>query len=360
MSDLQLSLLAIGAVVVGAVYCYNWMQERGLRRRMQQAFGAAHDDVLLRGGVESALHDGRLEPQFLPEEPSGSGPARGAGVAPGMDPVPHGFDAVLDYVARIDADSAIADSAIDELTGKLAAAGKPVHLAGLDDLSGAWEDVVRGRAGGYTALSVSLQLVNRAGPVNSAQLAAFSEAVRACADRIPAVATCPDVQAALQDARGLDEFCSGVDVAVGVNVIAGGGSTFPGARIRSTAEAVGFKLDPDGVFHFRDDRRQTLFTLDNHEPAPFLPESIKGLSTRGVTLLLDVPRVARGAEALDRMVEVARQLAAALDGTVVDDNRAPLTETGIARIKDQVRSIHAVMDLRGIPAGGTRALRLFS
>ena len=31
---------------------------------------------------------------------------------------------------------------------------------------------------------------------------------------------------------------------------------------------------------------RTLFTLDNHEPAPFLPEQIKHLSTAGITLLL--------------------------------------------------------------------------
>jgi hypothetical protein len=359
MSDLQWSLLAIGALVVGAVYCYNWMQEWRLHRRMQQAFGAAHDDVLLRGGVESALHDGRLEPQLTPQEPDAE-PARGAGDASPAESLPTGFDAVLDFVVRIDAESPVPDSAIDELTGQLAAIGKPVHLAGLDDLGGNWEDVVRGRGGGYTALSVSLQLVNRAGPVNAAQLAAFCDAVRSCAERMPATVTFPDVQEALQMARDLDGFCSGVDVAVGVNVIAGGGSTFPGAKIRSTAEAVGFKLDSDGVFHFRNDQRQTLFTLDNHEPAPFLPESVKGLSTRGVTLLLDVPRVAHGAEAFDRMVGVARQLAQTLDGTLVDDNRAPLSEAGIARIKDQVRSIHAVMDSRGIPAGGARALRLFS
>ena len=51
MSDLQLSLLVIGAVVIGAVYLYNWLQERNLQRRLQQAFGNGHDDVLLKAGV---------------------------------------------------------------------------------------------------------------------------------------------------------------------------------------------------------------------------------------------------------------------------------------------------------------------
>ena len=36
-----------------------------------------------------------------------------------------------------------------------------------------------------------------------------------------------------------------------------------------------------------------LFTLDNHEPMPFVPEQMKTLSTSGITFLLDVPRVGR-------------------------------------------------------------------
>jgi hypothetical protein len=364
MSDLQLSLLAIGAVVVGAVYCYNWMQERGLRRRMQQAFGAAHEDVLLKGGVESALADGRLEPQLVPRELSAGRhePGSDRGSEPGSEheASTSGFDAVLDYVAEIDSDAPISDALIGELTGRVAACGKPVHVTGLDARSGAWEDVVRGQGGRYRAVRVSLQLVNRTGALNATQLATFCDAVRGCAGKIPAAATCPDTQAALKSARDLDAFCSEVDVAVGVNVVASDGATFQGTRIRAAAESVGFKLEPDGVFHFRNDQRQTLFTLDNHEPAPFLPESMKGLSTHGVTLLLDVPRVADGVVVLNRMLEVASHLAAALGGSLVDDNRAAFSEAGIARIKDQVSSLHAKMDLHGIPAGGARALRLFS
>src|SRR3970282_787449 len=60
MSALQWSLLVIGAVVIGAVYLYNWLQERNLQRRLQQAFGNGHDDVLLKAGVESSLCRGRI------------------------------------------------------------------------------------------------------------------------------------------------------------------------------------------------------------------------------------------------------------------------------------------------------------
>lgn len=358
MSDLQLSLMVIGAVVIGAVGLYNWLQERSYRRRLQEAFGSAHDDVLLKAGVDSVLADGRLEPQLAGHEPDDE-PARRDAFAESA-PFTGSVDTVLDYAAEIEADAPIADSMIAELMSRVASCGKPVHVAGLDPRNGAWEDVARGRGARYSRLRLALQMVNRSGPINAAQLASFCDAVRVAAERMAARAGCPDTQAALRSARDLDAFCAEVDVAIGINVIAPEGAEFSGGRIRAAAESTGFKLEPEGVFHYRNEHRQTLFTLDNHEPAPFLPESMKGLTTRGITLLLDVPRAADGAAALDRMLGVADDLAKALGGSLVDDNRAALSEAGIARIREQVSAIHEVMEFHGIPAGSPRALRLFS
>jgi len=360
MSDLQLSLLVIGAVVVGAVYLYNWLQERNFHHRMQKAFGSAHDDVLLKAGIESALPDGRLEPQIVPPDQDYEDRAAPAPNAFGSQEATPGFDPAIDYVADVEADTPIADGQIGDLASQAASCGKPVHISGLDARTGEWSDIARGVAGRYSSLRLALQLVNRGGPVNAAQLAMFCDAIKNCADRIPARSMFPDAQSALKRARDLDAFCAGVDVAVGVNIVAEGDGKFAGARIRELAQAAGFKLESDGVFHYRDERRQTLFTLDNHEPAPFLPERIQGLTTHGVTLLLDVPRAAAGIVVLDRMVGIANSFATALGGRLVDDNRAPLSETGITKIREQVRSIHATMEAHGIPAGSSRALRLFS
>ena len=68
MSDLQVSLLVIGAVVVGAVYLFNWTQERRLRQRLERAFGTEHDDVLLRPAPVAAEPDQRVEPLMQPQE----------------------------------------------------------------------------------------------------------------------------------------------------------------------------------------------------------------------------------------------------------------------------------------------------
>jgi len=45
---------------------------------------------------------------------------------------------------------------------------------------------------------------------------------------------------------------------------------------------------------------------------------------------------------------------------VVDDNRRPLSDAGIAKIKQQLADIYARMETQQIKSGSARALRLFS
>lgn len=372
MSDLQISLLAIGALVVAGVFLYNQFQERRFRRRLGEAFGEKPEDVLLEGKDVALPVEERREPQLDAEllrapavqTPHDARPALSASATTprrGREaPAEVEFDAMLDCTAEIQADHAIAEAVIGELMSKIAACGKPARAAGFNAEVGSWEVIDRGAGARYTRLKLGLQLVNRSGPVNSAQLAMFSDAVTGAADKAHAKASVPDAQSALQAARDLDAFCAAVDIAIGVNVVATGEGVFSGTKIRALAEAAGFKLEPDGVFHFRDEHRRTLFTLDNHEPAPFLPEQIKTLSTGGITLLLDVPRVADGLDVLEHMIDIARGLASALGGRLVDDNRVELTESGIARIGQQLSSIRGAMERNGIPAGSARAQRLFS
>lgn len=364
MSDLQLSLVVIGALVIGGVYALNWVQERRFRRRIGEAFDDRREDALLQPAPEPAA---RVEPQIAgaprpqPDRAGGADGQRAEGATSSSSPGPLAdFDSLLDYVARIDGSAPIAERAVDELIARTAACGKPYRIAGFNPQSGEWEDLSRAGRGGHTKLQVAMQLVNRAGLVTPAQLSMFCDAVRHCAEQSSAVASCPETQAALNAARELDGFCAEVDVAIGANIVAAEGASFAGARIRALAEGMGFRLEPDGVFRFRDAQRQTLFTLDNNEPAPFLPEQTKTLTTQGVTLLLDVPRVADGLKVLDRMFETGAQLAQALEGSFVDDNRAVLNAAGIARIRQQVAGIYGKMEARGIGAGSVRALRLFS
>jgi FtsZ-interacting cell division protein ZipA len=84
------------------------------------------------------------------------------------------------------------------------------------------------------------------------------------------------------------------------------------------------------------------------------------LSTHGLTFWLDVPRVADAAVVFDRMMAAAHQVAASLDGVVVDDHRSPLSDAMLLDIRAKVVEIQQGMSAQGITPGGARALRLFS
>jgi FtsZ-interacting cell division protein ZipA len=147
---------------------------------------------------------------------------------------------------------------------------------------------------------------------------------------------------------------------VGINVVAQPEQNFQGSKIRALVEASGLHLQPDGMFHCLDEHGGALFSLENQQPDPFLIDKIRNLTTPGITFLLDVPRVANGLRAFDRMVAMSRSVADSLGGMLADDNRVPLDDPGLDKIRAQLRAIYGAMEQRGIPAGGPLALRLFS
>ncbi len=361
MSELQLSLLVIGVVVIGGVLAYNWYQERQLRLRLGEAFSETHQDVLL--GETSATDMGpaqRVEPQLDTGKVTDIPTPSGARQVPEAPLAMAGIDEAIDCVATLSSDTPLTAAQVSELLSGVAACGRAWRAAGFNAGSGKWEEVNRAVNAQYSRLRLALQMASRSGALGAVQLSAFCDAVNAAAARTSAVAQCPDIEEVLRKARDLDLFCGDVDVAIGVNVIAADGETFSGALIRALAEGEGFTLEPDGVFHLEDEQAQPLLTLNNQEPAPFLPEQVQGIITHGLTLLLDVPRVAAAERALQRMFELGKSLSVTLKGRLVDDNRATLTAASMDQIRQQLKDIHFAMNERGIAPGSLRALRLFS
>lgn len=377
MSDLQLSLMAIGVVVIAAVAMYNWVQERRFRKMAQERFQAPREDVLMDRGpdtvsrvtldevrVESARVEPRIEPRIEPHiEPKvahaeSSAPAAApADTSRGSIPAP--IDPMIDYIVRLDLSEPMAASVVR--TALEATHGeKAVHWQG-HSLGDGWVDVAT--APDMKMLSAvvgGLQLADRGGALNGVQLSAFTSEVQRAADSLVAVTQLGDRHSALEAAEKLDAFCADVDILVGVNVVALEQNLFPGTKIRALAEAAGMKLSADGVFQQFDDKGQVQFSLTNQESAPFRAEEMKILNTHGLTLLFEVPHVANGVRSFDQMVAFAHQLADALKGMMVDDNLRTLSEEGIAKIKQQLSLVYGKMDKTGIPAGSPRAMRLFS
>jgi len=381
MSDLHLSLIGFGLLVIVGVVAYNWIQEQKFRKIAQQRFQAPREDVLManadptRGPATIAretLDDVRIEPRLnaaqpvvepaMAEHAIQEPPVPRASTASPLKPgneLPAPIDAVIDYVVRLDFAEPVQAEAVRVALGE-ANFGKSVIWRALN-ATGQWEDLGRARDRlEFSTLIGALQLADRAGAVTSEDLNRFTQHVQQVAEMLMAVAQLPERQAALDNAAKLDEFCADVDILVGVNVVALEQDTFTGTKIRALAEAGGFKLASDGTFQYLDERGVALYSLSNQESAPFSTDEMKHLSTHGLTLLFDVPRIPNGLRAFDQMVLFARQLTDSLRGLMVDDNLRPLTDEGIAKIKQQLSLIYGKMDKNGITAGSSRAQRLFS
>ncbi len=371
MSDLQVSLIIIGIIVIAGVVVFNWMQQLSYRRKVEEAFEHKHDDVLLKPGVTNKKSE-RIEPQLnktiIPElSEVMDDQAEFIDTAHELQHVQASEDArteedlsTICYTVIIQSDAVLSSAQLYELLRHDPEFSKPVKWFGQIKPGKPWQELSSEvNAGGYTCLQGFLQLVDRAGPVSEIELSKFRDIVQEFASQVHAVIDCPDIVDEHAQAVLLDKFCANVDIMIGINVISKDEGAFIGTKIRALAEASGFKLDTDGVFKYYDDDNVILFTLSNYETAPFLPESMKSLTTHGITFLLDVPRVANGEKVFDQMTHIARLFSNTLGGIMVDDNRVPLSDNGIIRSRQQLKEIQGQMSSQNIPSGGSSAMRLF-
>jgi hypothetical protein len=376
MSDLQLGLLAIGIVVVVGVIAYNKLQETRLRRRAQADFGSGHDDVLLAGRrpvgrshpeepaqgiernspahtIEHTLADAtpELAPRPDAAPPAATTPAQGG---------PRVLEEAVDFIVSVECPIATSGAEILKHAQTLAheAMRRPIYWEALDPAHGEWEQPSGQKR--YRRARAGMQLASRAGPTTEEDIGAFCLGLQEIGLALGADLDMPDPEEAVRRATDLDRFCAEVDVQVGLNVVAADAETFPGTKIRALAESAGMQYGKDGRFHRFSEGGAELFGLANLEAMPFHAETMRTLATRGVTVLLDVPRAPAAAATFRAYVEFARQAEHSLGGTLVDDNRKPINQAALDSIAMQLEAIHKTMSARGIEPGGPLALRLFS
>lgn len=412
MTELQMGLIGLGAVAVVGVVAYNKWQEMRQRKQAERAMKADHPDVLfdqaeaetVPATAAPAIDPGeapvpefhaareeipagdRIEPVLHfdsePEvPPTVIQPVSAAAASPAPEKVresapPPVLEAPaprievtedvrllspqIDFIAAIDAVEPVpAARILDAQREALARVRKPVRWIGYNEVAGEWELISGQRDDGYRHIRCGLQLVDRQGPASENDLAIFSAAMHDLADQLMSIVDLPARQKALDDAARLDQFCAGVDIQIGINVISQG-QVFPGTKLRALAEAAGMTIDASKRFVRRDEDGNVLYVLLNQEASGFSAEMMKTMSTHGLTFLLDVPCVAHGERVFNQMVDLARRFADVLHGALVDDNRRPLSEAALEPIRKQIAQYQAALAAQHLPAGNPLTLRLFS
>ncbi len=371
ISDFQLSIIALGAAGVAGVFAYNKWQERKYRQQTERAFRSDHPDVLLQPKTEpvistaGAAADGedRVEPVVVPAASPPPEPLESVleDATPPPEPTVPLVHPAADCVLRLEAAEPIAANQIGQASAELLqGVDKPLRWLAWHDGRKVWQQIQAHSALSSRQWRVALQLADRRGALTQPEIDAFLRGVQQLADRLMVVVEFPDRARISTRAQELDAFCAGVDVQIGIHIVSNDPGGFVGTKLRGIAEATGMQLDDDGRFHARDDAGHELYTLGNLEPALFAADAMAGLTTHGLTLSLDVPCVMSGGAAFGAMVTAARQLAAGLNGTVVDDNRQPLAQKSLDVIRAKIVEFQDLMSQHGIPAGTATALRLFS
>ena len=266
----------------------------------------------------------------------------------------------VDFIAAFEVvEPAASYQILESQANVLARIRKPVNWLGFNETTREWDVIVDDGQSAYRRIRVGLQLVDRQGPASDGELSVFAVAMQDLAEEMMAIASLPARPAALQMAAELDAFCASVDIQIGINVISQG-QVFAGTKLRALAEAAGMVIDAERRFVRCDEDGNVLYVLLNQENLGFSTESMKTMTTHGLTFLLDVPRVAHGERVFNQMVELAKRFADVLRGSLVDDNRRPLSEGALEPIRNQVAQFQSTMAAHGLPAGGSLARRLFS
>lgn len=128
-----------------------------------------------------------------------------------------------------------------------------------------------------------------------------------------------------------------------LNVVARPDVPFRGDAIRKALAALGLTLDERGLFHYfdtdADGKRATVFLVANMlKPGTFELSTMDALTTRGLSLFMQVPGPLSASEGFDLMLERAGSIAVRLGGTMCDDQRVPLNPQRAREIRERLLS----------------------
>ena len=402
MNNLQITLIVIGLVFIGLVLLYNWWQDQQAQKRLNRHFNQSDSDPLLDGQagnqnrtaplqstprVISNHSDGpslRQVDELQDDEPKMSfGPVyddsddshdeTSVAVAPTTQPLAPeakasqverpqrvaatdelGPDPMTEAVVDLRFEQAVSGRAIIEQVMRFPAADdKPIrYFAETED--GAYHAVIRPDVM-YVALQMAVLMSNRLGPLQDVHWSAAMMIADEMAQQFDADVEAPSFKDIENRALDLDDLCASLDAQVGLTLLLEGPQP-----IRSVAEIARKR----GFVEYR----QTLAWLNNQGVACFYMlfdglalNQVESASVERVELLLDVPNSPVDEHAFGKMVGAARDLAALLRASIVDDHNQPLEHDDlVVSVDAQIYEIYQRLEESGLSASSERARRVFS
>jgi hypothetical protein len=358
MSDLQLALLVLAAVLLVALYGYGkWQERRALKRMDESLRGGLGDPLLDQPAADAApvrAPAQRIEPRLsLPADAppvaaqaEAQPPLAAAGLSSEWNE-----DPLIDCVLELRCAHAIDGVTVFDAALPLSrlALPLPVFLVAWDARTQQW--VRPDRFGFYSELLVAVQMANRRHALDDIDASRFIAAVQQVALALDADFDAPDVGRIVALARDLQRRCAQFDVQIGLTLEAQG-AAWDGQALRAAAEHVGLVQV--------DDARWQRFAQGEGGAVPLFAMHCAARPAHRIALEMDVPLVAPSAAPLQALFAGAEQLAERLGARIVDDNGRPIHPGSMPAIAAQLERLYAEMRAADIEPGSPRAQRLYA
>jgi cell division protein ZipA len=152
--------------------------------------------------------------------------------------------------------------------------------------------------------------------------------------------------AATEPAKSEEAPAAQPEEVIVLTVLAQGRKKLRGPLLLKALQDCGLNHGDMDIFHYHVEGHDTpLFSVANVlEPGRFVLSEIAQLETPGVALFMQLPTVMPGAEALQLMLEKARQLAAQLGAELCDGQRQPLDDEAAAALEKRAASFTKAND----------------
>ncbi|MDD2608514.1 MAG: cell division protein ZipA C-terminal FtsZ-binding domain-containing protein [Giesbergeria sp.] len=396
MSNLQISLAVIGAVLLALIVAYNaWTNHRNSPKkpkptepgteapasalRQEPAFDHLLDQALHGGSVhaqppaapasplapnsDAADDDAAALPIPAKNPPKASTPAPAAPTAAKPVPPPDrrlSLDKLIDAIATLHCEQAVpGDAVLAALPPTRRVGSKFFAIEGWNDSNQQWEQPVATQR--YSRFQAGVQLANRTGALSEIEFSEFVQKVQAFADTLHAAAEFPEMPHEVVRAKSLDNFASQHDAQL----------TFV-LRARQAAWSAGYLQQNASRMGFVPGSMAGRMLLP--APTPGMPpvlilafdtqaalaEDLEQSAVRDLMLCLDVAQVNRSEQPFNRLREVATVLCRTMDGVLCDQNGQPLPAMAMDPIATDLELLYDQLDSHGLSAGSALARRLFS
>jgi hypothetical protein len=356
MSDLQLALLVLAAVLLVALYGYGKWQERQALKRMDESLRGGLGDALLEpppvGAAPVRAPAQRIEPRlsFPAEAPAAESQAPAPLALSGLSS--HwNEDPMLDCVLELRCAHAVDGVTVFDAAVPLSRLELPlpVFLVAWDARAQQW--VQPDRFGFYSELLVAVQMASRRHALDDIEASRFIAAVQQLALALDADFDPPEVGRIVALAQDLDRLCAQFDVQIGLTLEAQNGA-WDAQALRGAAEHAGLVKVGDAHWQrFADGEAQAV---------PLFAMSCEALPADRIALELDVPLVPPAAAPLHALFAAAEQLAGRLGARIVDDNGRAIHPGSMPAVAEQLERLYAEMRAAGIEPGSARAQRLYA